>query len=98
MPSSNTFCKLAEKSTSKRKEETEMANLIAYLPFMNQRSLTWLGKYPGSSLFLIPQFEAETLLPRLSRNLAALPTVMSLGFVRFAYPEMDVSCFLPDEG
>ena len=51
-------------------------NLIAYIPTLNQRHLDWLAKYKGSDLFLISQAEAEKLLPRLSRNMAALPTPM----------------------
>ena len=51
-------------------------NLIAYIPTLNQRHLEWFGRHPGSDLFLISQTEAENLLPRLARNMAALPTEM----------------------
>ncbi|MDP3763514.1 MAG: deaminase [bacterium] len=50
------------------------ANLIAYIPTLNQRHLEWFKRYPDSDLFLISQGEAEQLLPRLARNMAALPT------------------------
>mgnify|MGYP001609005192 CR=1 FL=1 len=50
------------------------ANLIAYIPTLNQRHLSWFERHPGSDLFLISQTEAERLLPRLARNMAALPT------------------------
>lgn len=49
-------------------------NLIAYIPTLNQRHLAWFERHPDSDLFLISQAEAEKLLPRLARNMAALPT------------------------
>ena len=52
------------------------ANLIAYIPTLNQRHLAWFKRHPDSDLFLISQAEAEELLPRLERNMAALPTEM----------------------
>jgi dCMP deaminase len=51
-----------------------MLNLLAYIPTVNPRHLEWLGKYPSADLFLIDQSDAQKLLPRLSRNMAALPT------------------------
>ncbi|MBI4119177.1 MAG: hypothetical protein HY452_02860 [Parcubacteria group bacterium] len=51
-----------------------MADLIAYIPTLNQRHLNWFKKHSESNLFLISQAEAEELLPRLTRNMAALPT------------------------
>lgn len=51
-----------------------MSNLIAYIPALNQRHLDWFKKHTGSRLFLIGQDMAQTLIPRLSRNLAAVPT------------------------
>ncbi len=66
------------------------ANLIAYIPTLNQRHLEWFKRHPDSALFLISQTEAEQLLPRLARNMAALPTelvarmVSSEGLVRQA--------------
>ncbi len=66
------------------------ANLIAYIPTLNQRHLDWFKRHPDSDLFLISQKEAEKLLPRLDRNMAALPTelvarmVSSEGWVRRA--------------
>lgn len=53
-----------------------IANLIAYIPTLNQRHLDWFKKHPMSDLFLISQREAEGFLPRLARNMAALPTEM----------------------
>jgi dCMP deaminase len=53
-----------------------MPNLAAYIPVLNRRHLEWFKKHPASDLFLISQSEAERLLPRLSRNMAAIPTGM----------------------
>lgn len=71
------------------------ANLIAYVPTLNQRHLEWFKRHPDSALFLISQTEAERLLSRLARNMAALPTeivarmISSEGWVR------RVQVFLP---
>ena len=51
-----------------------MVNLFAYIPVLNQRHLDWFAKHPGAHLWLIPQWLAERVLPRLARNMAALPT------------------------
>jgi len=56
-------------------------NLIAYIPTLNQRHIDWLKSHPGSDLYLISQEDAEALLPRLKRNMAALPTEMIARFL-----------------
>lgn len=90
-----------------------MSGLIAYIPTLNSRHLKWFEEHVGSDLFLIGQAEAEILLPRLARNLAALPTeivsrlieeVGPLNAVRVFDPQSDLSRLtrgsswvLPDE-
>lgn len=51
-----------------------MANLIAYIPVINRQYLDWVDRYHGCRLYLISQELAETSIPRLARNLIALPT------------------------
>ncbi|MFA7216595.1 MAG: hypothetical protein WC095_01280 [Candidatus Paceibacterota bacterium] len=51
-----------------------MANLVAYIPVLNYRHIEWFRKHSNSSLHLISQEMAESLLPRLSRNMVAVPT------------------------
>ena len=55
-----------------------MSNLVAYIPVLNQRHLDWFAKHPDSHLFLISQRMAEHMLPRLSRNMGAVPTEITL--------------------
>ncbi len=62
-------------------------NLIAYIPTLNKRHLDWLAKHSGADLFLISQEMAAELIPRLARNLAALPTSM---MKRILVREVDV--------
>ena len=59
------------------------ANLIAYIPTLNQRHLEWFKRHTDSDLFLISQAEAEKFLPRLARNMAALPTEMVSRMIHF---------------
>jgi dCMP deaminase len=54
------------------------ANLIAYIPTLNARHLDWLARHKESDLLLVSQEEAEGLLPRLARNMAAVPTSIVL--------------------
>ncbi len=84
----------------------EMSNLIAYIPTLNQRHLDWFGRHPNSNLLLISQEEAEEFLPRLARNMAALPTevvasmISSLNVARVIRKNCSVWCgefVLPDE-
>ena len=49
-------------------------SLVGYVPVLNQRHLDWFQKYPNSTLYLIGQGLAQTLLPRLSRNIVGIPT------------------------
>lgn len=62
-----------------------MTNLIAYIPVPNNRYLEWLEKHQPFNLFLIAARTAESLLPRLERNVGALseltvkPMIHSLG-------------------
>ena len=51
-----------------------MANLIAYIPVLNQRHLDWFARHPGSNLYLISQEMAVESIPRLARNMGAVPT------------------------
>jgi len=53
-----------------------MPNLIAYVPVLNQRHLDWFNKHPHSNLFLISQELAQKLIPRLERNMVAIPTLV----------------------
>ena len=70
-------------------------NLIAYIPTLNQRHLEWFKRHSDSDLFLIPQAEAENLLPRLARNMAALPTEMVARMVSLSEWVKRVRIFLP---
>jgi len=86
-----------------------MANLIAYIPVLHAGYLKWLKSHPDSDLLVISQDWAESVLPRLARNIPALPTelvvkmIQSTGLVRsvrafspsFVYPRM--SYVMPDE-
>lgn len=58
-----------------------MANLIAYIPVFNERHRKWTLSHPNSVLFLISQGMAESLLPRLARNIVALPTEMTSSMI-----------------
>jgi hypothetical protein len=51
-----------------------MKDLLAYIPVLNQQYLDWLLRHRGSHLHLISQQLAESLLPRLKRNMIALDT------------------------
>ena len=51
-----------------------MPNLIAYIPVLNRQYVEWLLRHRGSHLHLISQQLAESLLPRLKRNMIALDT------------------------
>jgi dCMP deaminase len=57
-------------------------NLIAYIPVLNKRHLDWLNKYPDADLYLISQELAEELVPRLSRNIGALPSRIMFSIIR----------------
>lgn len=59
-----------------------MRNLMAYVPTLNQRHLNWFERHPHSVLFLIRQEDAEKLLSRLARNMAALPTNVVMRIIR----------------
>lgn len=72
-----------------------MANLIAYIPVLNQRHIDWFRKHDGSNLFLISQEMAEGFLPRLARNMAALPTQMVADCVRTLHLIQGVAIFDP---
>lgn len=73
-------------------------SLIGYIPTLNQRHLEWFKKYPKSSLFLISQENAQKILPRLARDLSAVPAellaraINGLGLMR------DASVFAPHFG
>ncbi|MFY9493418.1 MAG: deaminase [Minisyncoccia bacterium] len=71
------------------------ANLIAYIPTLNQRHLSWFERHPDSDLFLIPQTEAERLLPRLARNMAALPTELVARMIFSERLVRQVRVFIP---
>jgi dCMP deaminase len=59
-----------------------MSNLIAYVPVLNQRHINWFQKHENSCLFLITQKTAEDLLPRLQRNMSAVPTETMVQMLR----------------
>lgn len=73
-------------------------NLIAYIPTLNQRHLEWFRQHPESDLFLISQVEAEKLLPRLARNMAALPTEMVARMISLEKLVSRVQIFFPSWG
>jgi dCMP deaminase len=50
-----------------------MANLMAYLPVLNWQYLEWIDRHINSDVFIIPQSIAESLVPRLARNVGAVP-------------------------
>lgn len=51
-----------------------MSILIAYIPVLNQRHLDWFAQHQGSNLYLISQEIAVESIPRLARNMGAVPT------------------------
>ncbi len=73
-----------------------MASLIAYMPVFNDRHKLWFLKHPESDLFLISQAHAERLLPRLVRNIIALPTNMVADSLRSLGVVRSVSVFSPE--
>jgi dCMP deaminase len=48
--------------------------LIAYIPTLNQRHIDWIKKHKPLWLFLVTNEMASELVPRLSRNMASVPT------------------------
>lgn len=72
-------------------------NLLAYIPILNQRHLAWFEKYSKSHLLLISQADAEKLLPRLARNLAAIPTSMTMRMIASEHMVERVDIFRPEE-
>ena len=86
-----------------------MANLIAYIPVLHAGYRDWLLSREGSTLLLIGQGLASSLLPRLARNMPALTTeeigasILMLGWARIALPFYEVGIMegwdyiLPDE-
>jgi dCMP deaminase len=73
-----------------------MYNLLAYIPVVNQRHIDWFRKWGAYNLHLISQDMAKMLIPRLSRNLASLPTRMIASFVRETKLVRGVSIFDPN--
>ncbi len=61
-----------------------MKNLVAYIPTLNQQHIDWFKKHEGidTNLFLISQAEAEILIPRLVRNVVAVPTEIMVSMLR----------------
>jgi dCMP deaminase len=72
-------------------------NLIAYIPTLNQRHLDWFKKHPDSRLFLITEKMAGALLPRLHRNMAALPSYMVAKMIEAAGVVQSVMLFDPED-
>lgn len=73
-----------------------MSNLIAYIPTLNQRHLNWFKQHPRSNLYLITQVMAEELLPRLTRNMAAVPTEVMIKSIQANRLVHQVSEFAPE--
>lgn len=71
-------------------------NLIAYIPTLNQRHIDWFKQRKPGDLYLISQEMAETMLPRLSRNMSALTTEMVQRFVRETRLVRSVGIFDPE--
>ena len=56
--------------------------LIAYIPVFNRKHMEWFFRHPNSNFGLISQHLAETLVPRLARNIGALPNSIMVEFVK----------------
>lgn len=59
-----------------------MINLIAYIPVLNKMYVNWFERHPESNLYLISNEVAMQLLPRLERNIGALPSYSVARFIR----------------
>lgn len=49
-------------------------NIIAYIPTLNNRHIEWIKKHKPLWLYLVSNEMAQELVPRLSRNMAFVPT------------------------
>jgi dCMP deaminase len=65
-----------------------MNNLIAYMPVINRQYLEWLKKHQPFHLYLISQEIAESLVPKLARNLIALSVEDIFNFISFVPQRM----------
>ncbi len=73
-----------------------MTNLAAYIPTLNQRHLNWLKRHKENNLLLISQEIAEELLPRLKRNMVALPAEVVARTIFWENWVQHVQVFYPD--
>lgn len=67
-----------------------MSNLIAYIPVLNKRHLDWFANHPDSTLYLISQETAKKLLPRLERNVVAVPTPVIAKMLRSLFSVISI--------
>lgn len=77
-----------------------MTNLIAYIPSLNSQYLRWLEKHEEFCLYLVSQEMAESLIPRLARNVGALAIEETLdllyGIRNIRFPAGSLNVFHPD--
>lgn len=73
-----------------------MSNLLAYIPVLNQPHVDWFRRHSSSHLFLISQKMAEGLVPRLSRNIVAVPTLMMVEMIKATHEVHRVAEFEPE--
>lgn len=71
-------------------------SIAAYIPVLNQRHLDWLERHKGADIFLISQKMAEELVPRLARNIVAVPTETMLMMLDAIFPYRRLAIFSPD--
>ncbi len=75
-----------------------MRNLIAYIPVLNQRHIDWFKKNPVDLLYLVPKEMAESLLPRLARNMSAVSADVVLKSIEANRLVRSIAIFNPESG
>lgn len=73
-----------------------ITKVIAYIPVLNQRHLDWLREKKPTAIWLVSNQMAGELLPRLSRNMSAVPTKDMLIMLRALGVSDLVHEFQPD--
>jgi len=73
-------------------------NIIAYIPTLNNRHIEWLKKHKPLWLYLISNEMAQVLVPRLSRNMAFVPTEAMVKMIETLKVASSVRIFNPIEG
>lgn len=72
-----------------------MSSLIAYVPVLHAGYMKWFSKHWSSTLFLIGREYAVDVLPRLNRNIAAIPADMLARTIRMENLIRRVEIFAP---